>query len=157
MGASNLYSATSFVISSKAPTRTATATATRDCTQHFRKGRGGFQVHSASHVLTPASQSRTKQCCVPGHATSEAGDTREADGTGHSGGASILLPSIRRMNSTHMFTFSVGAVWGAVGNHCKESKEGEHLKKNTEGLLPCPSGHHTRLHMAGSQGCGGVH
>lgn len=87
-----MYSATSFVISSGTPTMTATAT--KDWTLHFRKGRGGYQVHSAT-LTTASITDKTMLACLAmplqGQATQ---GTLTAQG--RSGGAGIRLPSVRK-------------------------------------------------------------
>lgn len=63
VGASNVHSATSLRISSKMPTTTATAT--KDWTQHFKKGRVEEKVRpTASRVNNSPTTADTTQVCT---------------------------------------------------------------------------------------------
>lgn len=56
----------------------------------------------------------------------------------------------------HTCSHSLWELWGPQAINAG-IKGGKHFKKNTEGLLPYPRGHQTRLDLAGGQGCCGVH
>lgn len=145
-GVSNVYSATSFVISSKTPTTTARAT--RDWTQHFREGRGGHRVHSASHALHQHhNHGQYNAVCLAMPLQKQATQGELTARTLLWAGTP--LPSMRK-RGRHTCSHSLWELCGAAGNRCKESG-GTHLKSAHK------ASYHTRLRMAGGQGCRGVH
>lgn len=114
-----MYSATSFIISSKTPTMTATAT--KDWTLQERTQRlSGPQRH------VKGINHRQNNAGVSGHATSEAGDTRRADGTRtlwwgwHTSSQNEL--------NTHVHILCGNCV-GSTGNPCRNQGRANTLKR----------------------------